>query len=163
MTVFLFFDESGDLNFSPSGSPYYFFGALTTRVPGPLTHRLDDLRYQFLAEGLELERFHAAEDRQVVRDRVFEAIREVGGFEFDAIVIEKRKANPVLHDEARFYPQFADYLLKYVFGRYADPSERIVIVTDRIPVKRTKKAVEKAFKTYIGQHLDRRGQVPSFV
>ena len=68
MTVFLFFDESGDLNFSDSGSPYYFFGALTTRAPGPLTHRLSELRYQFLAEGLELERFHAA-DRLTARRR----------------------------------------------------------------------------------------------
>ena len=49
MTVFLFFDESGDFNFTPAGSPYYFFGALTTRAPRELTNRLNKLRYELLA------------------------------------------------------------------------------------------------------------------
>ena len=153
MALYLFFDESGDLNFTPAGSRYYFFGALTTQAPELLTNPLSRLQYELLADGLEIERFHASEDRQPVRDRVFDVIRNVGGFEFDAVVIDKRKANPVLHDEARFYPQFANYLLKYVFDRHPNPNERVVVVTDTIPVKRTKRAVEKAFKSYIAQNL----------
>jgi len=91
VAVYLFFDESGDLNFTLSGSRYYFFGALTTRTPELLTNPLSKLQYELLAEGVEVERFHASEDRQVVRDRVFAIIREIGGFEFDAVVIDKRK------------------------------------------------------------------------
>ena len=156
MAVYLFFDESGDFAFSPSGSRYYFFGALTTHDPMPLTHALTALRYQLLGSGLEIERFHAAEDRQAVRDRVFSTIKMVGSIEFDLVAIEKRKANPVLYDPVRFYPQFANYLMKYVFARYADPAEPIVIVTDTIPVQRKRKAVEKAFKTYVSRNLGKR-------
>ena len=144
MALYLFFDESGDLNFSPIGSRYYFFGALTTRDPERLTNPLSRLRYQLLADGLEIERFHASEDRQAVRDRVFEVILATGGFDFDAAVIKKRNARAVLDDEARFYPLFAARLLKHVFDRHPDPDERVVVVTDTLPVKRTKRAVEMA-------------------
>jgi Protein of unknown function (DUF3800) len=97
MSIYFFFDESGNLDFSPNGTPYYCFGVLSTRDPAPLTQALTALRYDMLAEGLELERFHAAEDRQATRDRVFAAITAVGEFDFDCVVIEKRKANPALH------------------------------------------------------------------
>jgi hypothetical protein len=156
LAVFLFFDESGNLHFAPGGSKYYFFGALTTRTPVALSHSLSELRYELLAQGVELERFHAAEDRQAVRDRVFDIIRAESGIEFDVVVIEKAKANPVLHDPARFYPQFASYLLRYVFARYTDTTERMVIVTDRLPVEKRRRAVEKAFKTFISANVGSR-------
>ena len=156
MSVYLFFDESGNLDFSPNGTKYYLFGTLATRDPVALTHPLSELRYLLLDDGLELEYFHATEDRQVVRNRVFEVIKTVGGFEFDSVIIEKRKAHPTLHDEVRFYPQFANYLLRHVFSRFNDPSERIIIVTDTLPIKRKREAVEKAFKTFIKQNLAER-------
>ena len=151
--IYLFFDESGDFNFSPSGSPYYYFGALTTRDPLPISHALTEVRYELIRNGLELERFHATEDRQHVRDRVFAALGAYGGFEFDCVVVEKRKAHPSLYDAARFYPQFAAYLLRYVFKRYADPKEPVILITDRIPVKKREQAVEKAFKTFMRTEL----------
>jgi hypothetical protein len=114
------------------------------------------LRYRLIAEGIEIERFHASEDRQAVRDEVFKILSEGEGFEFDAVVVEKRKVNPVLHDAVRFYPQFANYLLRYVFNRYDDPAERIVVITDTLPIKKRRKAVEKAFKSYIRRQLGAR-------
>ncbi|MCK4821137.1 hypothetical protein KA005_35560, partial [bacterium] len=67
MSVFLFFDESGDLNFSPIGSKYYFFGVLTTQFPSQLENALNELRYSLYKDGLDIEYFHASEDRQAVR------------------------------------------------------------------------------------------------
>lgn len=156
MTVFLFFDESGNLDFSTNGTKYYQFGALTTREPASLLRPLSDLRYHLIAEGTEIESFHASEDRQAVRDRVFEVLQVQGDFEFDCVIIEKQKVNPVLYDPVRFYPQFASYLLKYIFGRYNDEGERIVVITDRIPVSKKRRAVEKTFKSYIRGHLANR-------
>lgn len=156
MSIYIFLDESGNLDFFSNGTRYYCFGALSTRDPKSLNHALTDLRYDLLDEGLELERFHAAEDRQAVRDRVFETLVRVGGFDFDAIIIEKRKANPRLHDDLRFYPQFSNHLLSYVFRRHPDRQERIVVATDQLPLKRTRKAAEKAIKGYIRQNLGAR-------
>lgn len=144
------------MNFSPTGSPYYHFGALTTTNPLPLSAALTTLRYELIREGFEEERFHATEDRQVVRDRVFSVLSSTGGFEFDAVVVDKRKTHPTLREESKFYPKLAGYLLQYVFNRYPDPTQRIVIITDRLPVQRKRSAVEKAFKTFIRGRLAER-------
>lgn len=157
MAVYIFFDESGNLDFSTNGTKYYFFGALTTRNPRVIGMPLDKLRYEILAQGLEIEYFHASEDRQIVRDQVFNCIISSGEFEYDCVIIEKRKLNPILHSPEKFYPKFADYLLQYIFKRYInDGDEIIIIITDVIPVKKKRKAVEKAFKMYINRHLKNR-------
>jgi len=131
-------------------------GTLATRDPAALERALGTLRYALLAEGTELEAFHATEDRQAVRDRVFAALTAEGGFEVDALVVDKARVPEALRDEARFYPECAERLLAPVFARYRDPDERVVVVTDRLPLKRTKQAVEKAFKLFIRRRLGAR-------
>lgn len=156
MAVYLFFDEAGNLDFSPSGTKFYVFGALTTREPSQLFRPLSDLRYRLIAEGTDIERFHASEDRQQVRDLVFDILHDVGGFEFDSVIVRKDKVGEAFKDDLSFYPHFANFLLQGVFARYGDPDEQIVIITDRLPVKKKKKAFEKAFKSYIRKRLGRR-------
>jgi hypothetical protein len=79
VALYLFVDESGNLDFSPSGTPYYGFGALSTRDPAAIEYALSTLKYELVSEGGEpLERFHATDDRQAVRDRVFEALTAGG-------------------------------------------------------------------------------------
>lgn len=145
--VYIFLDESGDFNFSPSGSPYYLFGAVSTRDPVALDRAIAQLHYELLAEREHEHCFHATEDQQAVRDRVFAAIRAAGNFDFDALIIEKAKANPVFYDEIRFYPQFAGYLLRYILGRPSVSSApAIVVVTDTLPMKKRREAVNKAVR-----------------
>ena len=156
MAIYLFFDESGNLDFGPSGTRYFCVGTLTTRDPAALERALGALRYELLAEGTEFEAFHATDDRQAVRDRVFAALGAVGGFEVDALVVDKARVPDALRPEARFYPECAERLLAPVFARATDPHERVVVVTDRLPVHRTRQAVEKAFKQFIRRHLGAR-------
>lgn len=160
MAVYLFFDESGNLDFGPNGSRYFCVGTLATREPAALERALGALRYELLAEGVELEAFHATDDRQAVRDRVFAALTAAGGFDVDALVVDKARVPAALRDEARFYPECAERLLAPVFARsfaaHRDPGERVVVVTDRLPLKRTKQAVEKAFKLFIRRRLGAR-------
>jgi hypothetical protein len=152
----LFFDESGDLSFHNSSSRYCLFGVLSTFDPTPINRALTDERYRLLAEGTNLQRFHAAEDLQAVRDRGFTALTEAGEFEFDVIVVEKRKTPPDLCDPARFYPHFGSQLLEAVFERHPDPAEDIILITDTIPLKKHRKAVEKTFRQYVRRHLEER-------
>lgn len=160
MAVYLFFDESGNLDFGPKGTRYFCVGTLATRDPATLERALGALRYALLAEGVELEAFHATEDRQAVRDRVFAALTTVGGFDVDALVVDKAAVPEDLRPEARFYPECAERLLAPVFARHfgadAAPGERVVVITDRLPLKRTKQAVEKAFKLFIRRRLGAR-------
>lgn len=154
MPLFLFFDEAGNFDFSPNGSKYCLFGVLSTFDPTGLNEVLTQLRYEMLVEGTALERLHAAEDRQAVRDRVFTALRTIGGFEFDVVVVEKRKTHPDLSKPASFYPHFGVLLLEGVFRRHHDLTDPVVLITDTIPLKKHRRAIEKAFKQYIRRHLE---------
>lgn len=153
MAVYLFFDESGNLDFSENGSRWFCFGALTLRDPGPLTAAFARLRYAFLEQGLELECFHAAEDRQAVRNQVFSTLAGVGGFDVDVLVAEKRLTPAVLRDPFEFYRHLGHVLMDSVLYRFRDVDEPIVIITDSLPVQRERKALEKAFRTALRESL----------
>lgn len=160
MAVYLFFDESGNLDFSPNGSRHFCFGVLTLRDPGPLTSALTRLRYSLLGEGLELELFHAAEDRQAVRDRVFATLGEVGGFELDLLVADKRQIHPALRDPFEFYCHHGYAVMEAALTRVRHLDETIVVITDTLPIQRDRKALAKAFRMAIRRLLgDRRFQV----
>ncbi len=121
--------------------PYHPGSELT---PSPLSV----LRYDLLEEGIEFERFHAAEDKQPIRNRVFDILRVVDGLEFDAIVIDKSRVPPRLRSIEKFYVYFVGYLIDKVLERFPG-SERIVLITDNIPVAKKRQAVAKAFKQHV--------------
>jgi hypothetical protein len=67
----------------------------------------------------------------------------VGEFEYDVVVLEKRKGEPALCKPAALYPHFAGMLLDQVFRRHDDPADDVILVTDTLPVKKQRKAVER--------------------
>jgi hypothetical protein len=153
VAVFLFFDESGNLDFSPNGSRHFCFGVLTLHDPTDLTAALTQLRYTMLAEGLELELFHAAEDRQAVRDRVFATMAQVDGLELDLLVADKRAMHPVLRDPFEFYCRLGYVVLEAALDRVRHLDEQIVVITDTLPLQRERKALAKAFRMAIRNSL----------
>ena len=163
MAVYLFFDESGNLDFSGNGSRHFCFGALTLRDPGALTAEFARLRYGLLQQGLELDCFHAAEDRQAVRSQVFAALERVGGLEFDAggfdfdvLVADKRLAPAELRDPFEFYAHLGYVLVDSVLERFRQLDEPVVVITDTLPLQRDRKALAKAFRNAIRDSLGAR-------
>jgi hypothetical protein len=155
MAFFLFFDEAGDFNFHPSASRYCQFGVLSTPRPERLSTALAHLQYEIARRDmLVLRRFHAAEDRQAVRDQVFQALAATSSIEFDVVLVDKAKTPPELRDLPRFYPHLAEIALGPVFAR--NRSQDVVVITDTLPLKRHASAVEKAFKVFIRRHVEGR-------
>lgn len=147
ITLYIFIDESGDWDFSPSGSKYLIWGSLSMLQPSEIVKALLDLKANLNYAGEDVEYFHASEDRQGIRDQVFQLLSKEH-FDADFVIVEKRKANPTLQDMRKLYPKIATILLKYVLWRYLNSAEeidRIIIFTDRLP-KRKKEAIEKALK-----------------
>jgi len=121
--------------------------------PFRMASPLDELKYDLIEFGLNIEYFHAAEDRQPVRDRVFSVIQEHSeDIQIDTLIVEKRKTGPALRDEVQFYPRMIGYLLQYplerkILGNYrVEDLEEIVVITDSIPVKKKRKVIEKSVK-----------------
>jgi hypothetical protein len=76
-TKYLFIDESGNFDFSKKGTRYFILTAILAEDTYGLQHDLLELKLK-LADQFEhyLEYFHATEDKQFVRDKVFKIISE---------------------------------------------------------------------------------------
>lgn len=153
--IYIFLDEAGNFDFSPSGTPYFILGSLTKERPFKAYQELTDLKYDLIEQGTDVEHFHASEDRQEVRNNVFQIIAgNLQGCKVDATIIEKRKTAPSLHDSAKFYPKMLGYHLRYILERvnWGGVAE-VVVITDRIPVVKKRQAVEKAVKLTLADML----------
>lgn len=153
--LYTFIDEGGDFNFSPTGSKYFTITSVTASRPFPLEEELAALRFDLLESGLNLEYFHASEDRQQTRDRVFALIqKDLRRLRVDSIIVEKRKTGPSLREMDQFYPRMLGYLLRYVAnGVDWNHWSELVVITDRIPHNRKRSAIEKAVKTALAAVL----------
>lgn len=123
--------------------------------PFELHQQLSELKYDLLEEGTNIEYFHAAEDKQAVRNRVFEIIEaSLNTLRIDTLVVDKSKITPLSQSIERFYPEMLGRLLRRLFSSMrADLHDDIVIVTDSLPVKKQRKAVEKAVKKTLSRSL----------
>jgi len=153
--LYVFLDEAGDFNFSATGTKFFTFTTITKTRPFPWDTPLLSLKYDLIEVGVDMEYFHAAEDRQAVRDHVFAIIRnDLGSFRIDSLVIEKRKTGPALQVLENFYPRMISYLLRYVLDpRNLKEFAEVIVITDSIPVSRKREAVEKAVKQTLSRML----------
>lgn len=146
--LYIFLDEAGNFDFSPSGTKYFVITSLTKRRPFEAYKELTELKYDLIEFGINLEYFHATEDKQPTRNRVFDIIAShLKEVRLDSLIVEKRKTGPALREEVRFYPEMLGYLLKYVLnGENLTNLQETIIITDRIPIQRKRDAIEKAVK-----------------
>jgi len=153
--VYIFLDEGGNFDFSPSGTHYFVLTSLTKSRPFKAYIALNELKYDLIESGINLEYFHAAEDTQETRNQVFDVIEQhLTEVRLDSLIIEKRKTGHALQTEMRFYPEMLGYLLKYVLnGINLQEVCEAIIVTDRIPIAKKRQAVEKAVKITLAHML----------
>lgn len=146
--VHVFADEAGNFDFSRKADASRYF-ILTTVASGDCRSgdALMALRRQLRMEGLlEDKPFHASEDRQSVRDRVF---AELAGhaFRVDSTILEKCKAQPqTRHSDAAFY-QLAWYLhFKHVAPRIVRPGDELLVVGASVGTKARRAAFRGAIE-----------------
>ena len=105
--VHIFADEAGNFDFSRKRGASRFFILATVVFPhghGALASAMRALRLDLEWEGVDLRQgLHATEDKQWVRDRVFDLLRD-HDFRVDATILDKPKARPAIRSsEERFY------------------------------------------------------------
>jgi hypothetical protein len=125
--------------------------------PFPHDLPLTNLRYDLIESGLDIERFHASDDRQAVREQVFRIIADhLDAFRVDTVLVEKRKTAPALRADSHFYPTVLGHLIRHVLlardsapGRWSE----VIVITDRVPVNKKRSGIEKAVKTALATML----------
>ncbi len=153
--LYIFLDEAGNLDFSKTGTKFFLLGAITKERPFHAYKELTELKYDLTELGTELEYFHASENAQPVRNRMFDIIcRNLAGVRIDALVVEKRKTGPALQTEEKFYARMLGYLLKYILNQHdLGQFKEVLVFTDSIPIQKKRSTIEKAIKTTLAELL----------
>lgn len=123
--------------------------------PFPGYPELVELRYELIEQGYNIERFHATDDRQAVRDRVFDIIKNNKvSYRIDSLIVEKRKTGPALQKDIIFYPRMFGYLTRYVLKEMdLDGYEEIIVFTDTIPLQNRRRKIEGEVKSALKEFL----------
>ena len=154
----IFIDESGNFDFSLGGTKYFLLTAVATTGCAELYSEFFELKHSLAASGLELEEFHATEDRQAVRNQMYELVERHcmhRCLAIDSIVIQKNKTHPSIRDEAVFYATMLQTLLQRVFqNRLHSDVDRILVWAARIGTKKKRAVFEKTVKSYLSNKIE---------
>lgn len=152
--IYIFLDEGGNFDFSARGSKFFTLTSVLKRRPFSMYGKMTELRFDLIESGLDIEYFHASEDRQPIRDHMFALLSDnKDRFVVDSVVVEKRKTGPALRPEEEFYPRMLGYLLRYVVERIRVDYSELIVITDSIPVKNKRKVIEKSVKQTLSAML----------
>lgn len=127
--------------------------------PFQMAEQLDNLKYDCIDLGLNIEYFHATEDKQEVRNRVFAiAQNHLDNIQIDTLIVEKRKTLPALQATFKFYPEMIGYLLKYplarkILNQYPVDLDEVIVITDSLPVNKKRNLFEKTIKAVLKREL----------
>ena len=151
-TLYIFLDEGGELNFSPSGSRFFTITSVCAERPFRLHTEIDTYKYDLIEfvgpPRIDVEYFHCANDNKHVKHRIFDILaKNLPNGCADSIIVEKAKTGPALRQPERFYPEMLGYLLRFVISKKGSSLGEVVVITDSIPINNKRKAIEKAVKT----------------
>jgi hypothetical protein len=151
-SLFIFLDESGNLDFSPKGTDHFVLSAITALKPISSSSALQDLKYDLLKIGEDVQYFHASEDKQIVRDAVFLAINALDNIRINYIYAEKRKTHPTLQGTPQFYGLLGKTLLGYLLRGYqANQFSQVIIIFDKALSKKAQNQFLKTMKPRLKQ------------
>ncbi len=148
---YVFADEAGNFDFSnKQGASRYFVLCTTMAEHCDAGDALLALRRDLGWRGLHLDQvFHATEDPQAVRDEVFAILNKMD-CRVDATILEKRKAQEHLRDEASLY-KMAWYLHFKHLARQMTQSDRVFVAASSLGTKKARGALHSAVDEVVRQ------------
>jgi len=155
--LYVFVDEGGNYDFSTNGTAYWVLTCLLATDINPGVMELYVLKHRLIDLGTDLEYFHASEDRQAVRDEVFEILAGSDHIRIDSVVVDKRKVAPRIRPLRGFYPMMVEKLLQYPFdprGLDITAYDKVLIFADRAAATRANQEIlKKSLKAQLKRHL----------
>ena len=149
-TLYIFIDESGNFDFSPSGTKYFVLTAFATFSPVEERDMLLRLKYDLLSSGINQEYFHATEDKQIIRDKVYAFLEDMQSkYEIHSVIARKNKTNPSLYDEQFFYELICKTLLRYIFQGKLRRVDNIVVVLGSLFTRRKQEAILNTLHNFL--------------
>lgn len=140
-TLFIFIDESGNFDFSPKGTRHFVMAAVSALAPLSTAATMQAIRYRLLAQGHDVPGFHASEDRQFVRDHVFQAMSEMKFVRTHVVHGNKSQLDATLRNDAALHALFAGELMQCAISAHPRDEYRQTVVVFDQALPRSKQAV----------------------
>ena len=146
--LYVFIDESGNFDFSSRGTDFLIEAAVMTREPVKLSARICELRYQLMSEGYDDLEFHASENKQAVRDRVYEVLRSSSDlFRGHVLYLDKHRAAPAKQNKIAMVELFAKAFVNWLEAVVRkDVISKVVMMFDSVLTNKEQAAFNKTFK-----------------
>jgi len=146
-TLFIYIDESGNFDFTTKGTRHLVFGVFTTNQPLENSAQLAKLKYELLTKGIDIANFHASEDLQVVRDRVFEIINSNSSCRAISMWLDKQDLDSREFGAIGVYKILGNHISKYIGDlALASGTQKLVIIFDKALTRKDQNAVFSALK-----------------
>lgn len=155
--VFMFADETGNLDYNVSGGGSKYFGIGTATWQGEHGDSLwkaTQLRFQHAKHGIELPSgYHAKDDSHTTRAEVYELIREQAP-RFDATFLNKARAYDSVKDKGENYLYRMAWFLhfKEIAKRIIRRGDTLHVAVATLGTKARKRAFQEAIKEVCRDH-----------
>lgn len=150
--LYVFIDESGNLDFSGRGTNHYVMSAYMTSDPIGCGRSISSLTYEFLARGLDDQvPFHATTNSVGTRKRVVGSLCSHGHCWVHSIYADKHLAHPSKHRPEVFYSLIGGALAKYLLKALAPDHDPVVLMFDSALSARQRGAFLRAVKPVLNQ------------
>lgn len=146
--IYVFIDESGNLDFTVTGTDHFVLSAFITPDPIECGRALQELTYEFLGRGLEEQvPFHAVNNSVGTRKRVLDALCGSDHHcRVHSIVADKHLAHPSKHAPEVFYGLVGRAMASYLLQMLPVGFSPVVLMFDSALTGRLKGAFLKAIK-----------------
>lgn len=154
--VYVFLDESGNLDFSTRGTKYFVLTSVMMKRPFAINDALDSYMYDCIDNGMDIEYFHCYNDSKRMRRNIFDLLTlYLGSMSVDCLIIEKSAVTAELRAGTRFYPAAFRHLMNLAIRGVAEDnvSAEVVVISDTVPINKGRRAVEKSIQTALAEAL----------
>lgn len=154
---YIYADEAGDFEFARKQNVSKYFIICTIVLENPeWGHQLLDLRRELIWRDQTMgDYFHCCEDKQPVRDAVFDLIRSAP-IKIGATILEKSKAQAqVRENNARFYKYGWYFHLSGVAPKVAVPGDELLFTTASLGTKKERAIFTAAVNDVVQQRAYR--------
>lgn len=157
--LYLYFDESGNLDFSRSGTPFFIITCAVARRPFRVATRLGEYKYDLYEAGLDIPKLHACEDNSHVRTAVYERLSSTpGAYRVYTAYVEKEAVPEKYRTPDAIYSKIFELLVDEVSDcEVTEGVEIVIAITDLLPKDAAKKQVTKPLKRYMGSRFQDNG------
>ena len=163
--IYVFADEAGDFAFNRQGGSRFFIIGSVTMEDCSIGADLLELRRELALEDKLRQghaEFHASEDRQAIRNMVFDLLG-AHDFRVDATILDKTKTVPRLAaDPLRFYKQAWYLHFQYVGPQIAGPKDDLAVVASALQVNKKKAVLGHAVADVVRQVVRARSYRTAF-